>query len=390
MQYAIENGIINIAYVQDQIKMKKRQDILDKHNYKIWESSDGRWATKVKKEDGKLKLVKKSSKEKLEEFLISYYKEKPLSVSDVYQKAIQKKVEYKEISAGSVERYQQDFNRYFISIKDSPIESITSNIIEDTVKKNIANLDLSSKAFSNMRTIFYIIFKYAKSHGLTDIDILETFNYMSISKRQFHNRMKQADEQIFIKNERDKVIEYLMDNMDLINLGLLLAFKTGIRVGELAALKRDDIHEDYITINKTEIRYKIDGKYYYEIKDSAKTEAGTRIVYVNDASRWLLRRIRLNNCFGEYLFEVNGERIKTYQFRNRLRTICEKLKIKQKSPHKIRKTYLTMLLDSRDVTESTVTSQAGHTNISCTKDHYYYDDSAKQQKIKQLNSVSGL
>ena len=45
LKYAIENGIINPALVQEQIEMQKRKELLEKHPYKITCGKDGRWST---------------------------------------------------------------------------------------------------------------------------------------------------------------------------------------------------------------------------------------------------------------------------------------------------------------------------------------------------------
>ena len=41
LKYAIENGMIDISYVQEQIEMSKRKELLEKHPYKIWQGADG-------------------------------------------------------------------------------------------------------------------------------------------------------------------------------------------------------------------------------------------------------------------------------------------------------------------------------------------------------------
>ena len=43
LKYAVENGMIDISYVQEQIEMNKRNELLKKHPYKIWEGKDGKW-----------------------------------------------------------------------------------------------------------------------------------------------------------------------------------------------------------------------------------------------------------------------------------------------------------------------------------------------------------
>ena len=47
MKYAIENGIIDLSYIQEEIEMNKRKDILEKHIYKIAQGKDGKWRTYI-------------------------------------------------------------------------------------------------------------------------------------------------------------------------------------------------------------------------------------------------------------------------------------------------------------------------------------------------------
>lgn len=47
LKYALEHGMINVSDVQEQIKMNKRKELLEKHPYSIWEGSDGNWYTYV-------------------------------------------------------------------------------------------------------------------------------------------------------------------------------------------------------------------------------------------------------------------------------------------------------------------------------------------------------
>lgn len=115
-----------------------------------------------------------------------------------------------------------------------------------------------------------------------------------------------------------------------------------------------------------------------------------RFAILPEKYKWILDKILDENPKGYYLFEKNGHRVKTYSFRRRLRYICEsKIHIQSKFPHKVRKTYGTLLLDGK-VRESTVLDTMGHTDISCTRGHHYYDRSDIEDKRKELGLVQGL
>ena len=143
------------------------------------------------------------------------------------------------------------------------------------------------------------------------------------------------------------MVRYLEENQDILNLGILLLFKTGMRVGELVAVKHSDITGNVIKIRHTETRYKDDnGKTVFEIKETPKTDAGIRDVIIPKDYIWIIRKMKLVNPFGKYIMTKDGERVRTYTVRKRLNLVCKRTDVYRKSPHKIRKTYGTILLDN--------------------------------------------
>jgi len=79
----------------------------------------------------------------------------------------------------------------------------------------------------------------------------------------------------------------------------------------------------------------------------------------------------------------------TNQIRKRLYQICKKLDIPLRSPHKLRKTYGTILLDNH-VDSKVIEKQMGHTDISTTELHYHRDRKRAQQKREIINSITEL
>ncbi|MCC8151109.1 MAG: hypothetical protein LIO96_06560 [Lachnospiraceae bacterium] len=58
---------------RDVEEIMKRIEILEQHPYKIWQGADGRWYTKVKT-DGKLKILKKTKRDDLDDAIVSFYR----------------------------------------------------------------------------------------------------------------------------------------------------------------------------------------------------------------------------------------------------------------------------------------------------------------------------
>lgn len=392
LQYAIDNDMIDSVFIQEQIKMQRNEELLSKHPYKIWEGKDGKWYSYFPdKEKGRV-LRKRNTEELIKDEIIAYWKkqESNPTISDIYSEWINGKVQREEITKATRDRYNRQYEQCFLDFGKHKIKSISEYDIEEFVLDTIYNCKLTQKGFSNLRTLILGIFKLARRKRLVSFSISELMNDMEISKKLFRRNVKSDDEQVFTTDELPKVLDYLKENPDIVNLGIFLLFKTGLRIGELAALKKTDITQNIIHISKTEIHYNDGaGNVIYEVRDSPKTEAGIRDVVVPDSGLRILNRIRLLNPFGEYLFERRGKRIRTYVFRERLRNICRKLDITMKSPHKIRKTYGSILIDN-NVQESLVINQMGHTDIKTTKKHYYRNRMNYTEKKNIINHVADL
>ena len=393
LQYAVDHDMLDVQYVQDQIEMLKREELLKKHPYKIWQGKDGKWRTYLPDEEKGRNMKKRNTEAEIEDLVAEYWKEKleNPTVRELYDEWITDKLKRKEIVKETRDRYNRQFDESLQEFGKRRIKTIAEFDIEDTILNAIYEHDLTAKGYSNLRTLFYGIFKRAKKKKMVDFSITEVIADMDISKKSFRKVIKTDEELIFSEDETDEVINYIMESdLDILNLGILLYFKSGARPGELVALKPEDVMGRVLHIRRTEIFYKgDDGKNIYEVRDFPKTAAGIREVILPSSSEWILKEIRKLNPFGEYLFERNGERIRTYTFTSRLKTICRKLGIVKKSLNKIRKTYGTILLDN-GVEESLVIAQMGHTDIKTTKRYYYRNRKNLQQKSEVIDKVSGL
>lgn len=380
--------------------MQRKAEILKNHPYEIYQGKDGKWYTYVKSDDGR-KKIKAVSREKIEDKLFSLYEEKEkeekkkeeiITIKDVFQNWSNWKMANKDISEQTFERYECDFNKYFSKIKDENIKKINEDFVENFINSSISENNMTVKQFSNFRTILYGLFKFAKKKNLVFFSITELITDMEISPKRFEKKKLNPELQVYNSSEKLAMEKYLMSNMDIINLGILLLFKTGLRIGELSALKREDINNYSIYINRTEIRYRDKSKEsinQYVVRDYPKSEAGERYVVVPTQYEWIIDKL-LSYGGKDYIFKKNGKRIRSYNFRRRLRYICErKINITPKSPHKIRKTYATILLDG-NVRESTILNSMGHVDLECTRGHYYYNRASIEDKREELSKLAEL
>lgn len=389
LNFALDNGMIDMSYVQEQINMNKRQEYLEKHIYKIWLAKDGYWKTFIpdKTKPRNRRLVKKKDRESVENVVVEYWQgEEKVTLDEIFKEWLEMKCNNEDIKKQTRDRYKTDYTRFFkgTAISQKDIRYIDEDELEDFLRHTIKEQNLSNKAYSGLRTLVIGMFKYAKKKKLTKISISQFFGDLSISKNAFQKKRREDSKNVFTDNEVKMIKEFIDENPSLVNYGILLGFQTGLRCGELSVLQRKDILDNILNVSKTEIRYRgEDGRYIFEVQESAKTDCGNREVILTPEAKITIKKIISLNPFGEYLFMEDGERIKGKAFTVKLTKICRYLHIEERSMHKARKTYATKLING-NVDEKIIEKQMGHTTIDCTKNYYYFDNKTNMEAMLQL------
>lgn len=389
LQYALEHGMINVSYVQEQIEMNKRKELLKKHTYSVWQGKDGKWYTKFPDEEKGKIMKKRNTREEIENLICDFWEKKSENpdLKEVFQLWISKKVEYKEIQKGSADRYSTDFERFFVKTDFSKrkIKSIREDELEEFIRKQIAENELTAKSFSGLRIITKGIFKYAKKRKWTQISISEFFLDLDISKNSFKKVVREKEKEVLSEDEIPILINYLKKSESLWDLGVLLALQTGLRVGELSTLRCGDWSGVLLKIRREEGREKDEsGKTIIFVKEFTKTEAGIRDVILNSGGIETLEKIVSINPNGKYLFEnFKGKRILGNTFNKHLDIVLRRLNLPHRSMHKLRKTYCTMLINS-GCDDSLIMQQMGHSSIDTSRKYYYYANRNIENQMKQI------
>lgn len=393
LNYALDNGILDIALLQDKINMQKREELLKKHTYDIWEGKDGYWRTYLPDKEKGRKLLKRKNRKDIEDMVVSYFKkesENP-TVRETFEEWNDRRLRLGKIGNATHQRNRNFFNRHFKKMGERRIKSISEDEWGDFLEEQIPEYDLTAKAFSGLKGVTKGFLKRAKKRKLIDFNVEEMFSELDTSDTDFKKVIKEDYQEVFDEQETDTMIKYLESHLDLSNIAILLMFVTGMRIGEVVCLKHSDFDGNTIKIRRTETRYRGENekKYHVEVKDFPKTKAGARTVIIPKDYEWLCDRIRITNPFGEFVFARDEERVTAQSVRMRLRRLCDKLKIYHKSPHKIRKTYGTILLDN-NIDERLILGQMGHASIGTTENHYHRNRRTIEKKSDILSSIPDL
>ena len=389
LQFIFDNGMIDESTIQEKMEMNERKKFLEKHPYKIWEGKDGKWYTYLPCEGNKRKQIKRKTEKDLKEVVIDFWKEEleNPTVDEVFQEWNDRKLELKKISHSTYTRNEGFYKRHYKEFGKRKIKSLSWEDFEEFLEEQIPKYNLSAKAYAGLKGITVGFLKRAKKRKLIDFNVVTCINEMDISETEFKKTIKEDNQEVYNDEEFSKIAKYLENNLDLHNMGILLLFVTGMRVGELVTLKPTDIVDNTVTIRRTETRLRYDGYSVFDVKEFPKTKAGARTIVVPKDYLWLLKRILHQNPFGEYLFQrKDGTRLSSNCIRERLMDINKKLGIVQKSPHKIRKTYGSILLDNK-IDQKLITDMMGHTNIICTENHYHRNRKTLELKTEILSDI---
>jgi len=384
LKFAIEAGLINEQELENAVEVARNKMLLNMHPYKIWQGKNGDWYTYFEDVHKGRKLKKRKNRSDLEKDIIDHYNDcsgNP-TIAELFTEWNDRRLELGMIAPSTYDRYIRDFNRHYKDFGKRKIKSVSKREYVEFLEEQVAQYKLDSKAFCNLKTITRGFFKRALVRDIVDYSAEEIFCRLDLGKNSFKHKFKEDYQEVFNDTEMSVMLGYIEENLEPTNIAIGLMFITGLRVGELVALRNEDLGDFYINVRGTETRYRNEnGKSAYTVKDSTKTNAGIRTIPIPSKYKWLLDKAKELNPSGEYVFlNTKGERMTGNSVRTRLKTLCKKLDIYNKSPNKIRKTYGSILLDNK-VDDRFVKDLMGHTVILTTETHYHRN--RKSLTIKQ-------
>lgn len=395
LKFAIENGIIDLLYVQEKYEMSKREELLEKHKWAISQGKDGYWRTYLPDGNNGRKMIKKHTRKDAEDAVIGYYKkqeEKDRTFLDVYM--TWRSVQDRMVSDNTVYKYETDLKRYFGKTEFSSIKII--DISEDDIKlfmvDTIKKLSLCQKASKTLFGYIRNTVLHAMKHKIISEDPTKLLMAKDFYKYCTHNK-KTINEQTI--SEKDMKLLSAKINQDheehpeyMPAYAVQLAFFTGMRVGEISALTWNDITEDGIIIDKSE-KYNRKTKEYYI--DSTKN-GKERIFPMTMQIKKLLDSVKMvemkNGFICEFVFANAEGRIHAPVISSCIKNKCRQIGINEKGIHACRKT-LNSRMRCDGVSATMAASLLGH-SPEVNEQYYTFDVSTMREKTKIVEKVTNV
>ena len=185
--------------------------------------------------------------------------------------------------------------------------------------------------------------------------------------------------------QSNKIKNYLINNIDYVNIGILISFYTGIRIGELCAIKFSDISFETNTmhINKTMQRIQNfkGAKYKTDIIiSSPKSECSIREIPI---PQFILDLVTKYDFYKRDAYLLTGEVDKFIEPRtlenkfNKIASICN---IENVTFHMIRHTFASNCIEA-GVDVKSLSEILGHSSVNITLNRYVHSS----MQIKKIN-----
>lgn len=375
-----------IAVIID--KMKKKKELEKEYGPKMKQRKDGRYYVYIAR-----KQIVANDKEALYDKLYDlFYGFSNWSMVDIFPECQKWVKEISAVKGITLKRNQELFDRYFKCHETAsiPLKKLTIKDIIALYRSWTKGRTMTSKEFSNLRSIVNSIYKYA----ISELEIVDINIAKNINLRQFPLKQVNHDGEVFSIDDRKKILDYLAHDDSIYSLAIQFAFYIPFRIGELFGLKWTDIDGNRLRIKRqrvTSCEMNDDLTFtskHYEVVNQTKgfNEKGIRYVYLGEKAKAILERIRKVNPDSEYIFaNKDGKLLLSSSFNRKLKKICEKINISPWSSHKIRFCVASMYyLSGVNIIE--LQRIMGHTTVQMTM--HYLRDIIADKKAEEI--ITGL
>ena len=242
------------------------------------------------------------------------------------------------------------------------------NLNCDMIQSFINSLSLSSTTVKTVFTILKSALEVGEEKGL----IGNIWSRIKLPK----NERRIA--KVLSVNEQTKLENTLSCGVDT---GILLSLYTGLRIGEVCALKWKDIDFDagILTVNGTQVRTKNGVEII-----SPKSKTSKREIPVPS---FLLEKLRSEPKKTEFVISKNLKQMDIRTYRRYFKKVLEKSEIPDIKYHSLRHTFATRALEV-GIDYKTLSEILGHASVGITLDLYAH--SLKEHKIKEMSKMNEI
>lgn len=257
--------------------------------------------------------------------------------------------------------------------------SITEQEVQDLVLEKLQD-GFKQKTVKDMLIVLKMIVRYGCRMGYFESTPWEI---------RFPKECKKEDLEVMSIQHQRRLMTYLESNINSRNIGIIICMNTGIRIGELCALKWKDIdlRAGVLKVSHTLTRvYKVDYDHRYtNVEESTpKTINSIREIPLSNNLMGLLKPLCKVMNKEYYIMSNSPKPIEPRSLRNYFNKLLDELNIPRIKFHGLRHSFATRCIESR-CDYKTVSMILGHSSINTTLNLYVHPD--KDQKKKCIEKM---
>lgn len=202
-------------------------------------------------------------------------------------------------------------------------------------------------------------------------------------------RCPRKELQILSVREQKQLVQYLSRHPSRCGLGILLCLYTGLRLGEVCALRWEDIsfQENTIYIHQTMQRLQLEcskGRRTAVVVTAPKTASSTRLIPIPPAIRPVLKQFRAPRG---YVLTGDETYVEPRSMENHFKRTLKNAGLENVNFHCLRHTFATLCVEAGfDV--KTLSEILGHANVSITLNRYVHPTmQMKQENMARIGQI---
>lgn len=302
-----------------------------------------------------------------------------MKIDEVYQKWKENKK--KQVKLSTICAYSLIFTNHILpKFANVEVEHINKRLVQDFVDNKLSD-GLSVKSVKDIIIVLKMIVNYAGDE--LELNVNTTWRLYWPTK----NMTSKSQIPVYTKNEFRKIVDACKEHPSPVSLGILLTICSGMRIGEVCALRFSDIdiEKKLIYINRTIERVYIleNGVRKTELIISSPKTASSRrqIPLIGDALILAKKFHAIANpdyyicSFLERPIEPRTFRSKYVEFMKDRCGIEHVIKF-----HGLRHTFASLLIEDK-VDVKTVADILGHSDVSTTLNTYVHPSEAAKREV---------
>ena len=258
---------------------------------------------------------------------------------------------------------------------NKPIDSITSEDVYSFIEQK-REAGLSGRYVTDIIILMKTLFKYA----------VRKFRIVNPMEEVTLKKVKTAEISLLDTDEKARLEKYIWQRQDRTSMGIALSMATGIRIGELCALRWEDVdlEKRIMTVRHTLQRIQIQNgsRKTKLVITEPKSETSRRSIPIPEFLIPLLRNFKGNS--DEFLLSGKTMPTEPRTMQYRFAKILKKINLPSVHFHALRHMFATSCIKlGFDV--KTLSEILGHSSVEITLNRYVH--SSFEQKVEYMNRL---